>query len=108
MQEKKSFQYKNERMKKEEDKKTFEFGAIIKNDPKNSPNTGEWKNQFPVVDRKKCIGCGLCKIVCPEGAISIEDFDGEKKAVIDMRVCKGEGMCATVCPKGAITIVKKK
>jgi len=31
------------------------------------------KNRFPIVDEEKCVGCGLCKVVCPvEGCISLE------------------------------------
>ncbi len=84
-----------------------EFGAIIKNDPKNYPNIKSWKNQVPIIS-DKCIGHGVCESVCPEGAISIREINGKKRAVVDYNLCKGEGMCATVCPTGAITMRKFK
>ena len=53
-----------------------------------------------VIDKDKCIGCGICKKNCPVNAIS-----GEIKQphVIDPEVCVKCGLCITKCPKGAIS-----
>jgi pyruvate ferredoxin oxidoreductase delta subunit len=81
------------------DWQNIEEGAVIAHDPKKSPRTGDWRYICPKVDKKLCIGCGVCFEYCPEAAI---DFDSERKADIDFNVCKGCGVCATVCPQRAI------
>ncbi len=48
------------------------------------------------VDRKKCIGCYLCQINCPTGAIVVDKKS--KKAEVDQGLCILCSMCAEVCP----------
>jgi hypothetical protein len=50
-------------------------------------------------DSSKCIGCGTCAEVCPEGAFEIKN----KKAVFNERNCHGCGGCVRKCPSKALT-----
>ena len=56
-----------------------------------------------------CLGCGICKKVCPTGAISYKK-DAEGKVVeysFDLKKCIFCGNCAFYCPKGAIKMSKE-
>jgi heterodisulfide reductase subunit A len=55
-----------------------------------------------MVNRQKCVGCGLCGEVCPYGAIEV-DRD-EKVAVVNEVICKGCGVCASSCRSGALDV----
>lgn len=67
--------------------------------------TGTWRNERPVVDKAKCISCGICWKFCPDMSI-IEDAEG--KADVDYEFCKGCAICAAECPVGAITMVEEE
>ncbi len=53
------------------------------------------------VDPDKCIGCGICYIVCPTG--SFEMVNGKAVWKYGMEVCGESGVCRYVCPVDAIT-----
>jgi 2-oxoacid:acceptor oxidoreductase delta subunit (pyruvate/2-ketoisovalerate family) len=76
-------------------------GTTIKN------KTGAWRIFFPVVDHEKCIGCGNCSNVCPEG-ICFKTEQKNSKGIFfyerDLDYCKGCGLCAYECPVKAITM----
>jgi putative YpdA family bacillithiol system oxidoreductase len=61
------------------------------------------KGQHPRIDTAKCIGCGSCADVCPEGDV-IAVFAG-KAAIINGHKCIGHSLCADACPVGAIEMV---
>jgi len=51
------------------------------------------------VDEEKCIGCGSCEAICPEG---FEIVDGKSKAKDKMAQCIEKA--ANTCPTKAISI----
>lgn len=57
----------------------------------------------PEVDPKKCIGCGSCTRVCPEG--DILRLVDHLSTLVSPTKCVGHGECAVACPAGAITLV---
>jgi len=51
------------------------------------------------VDADKCIGCGLCHVVCYDGANQAMRFDQiTRKAEVDEERCVGCLLCRHVCP----------
>lgn len=54
------------------------------------------------LDPKRCIACGACREVCPEGAVS------ERPDLrIDRRRCTACARCAVCCPASAIRVMGK-
>lgn len=59
----------------------------------------------------KCIACGICQNVCPNGTIEVvsrtEEVDGKKKKMLDTYhynhgMCTFCGLCVKNCPTGAL------
>lgn len=65
-------------------------------------DTASWRIVRPVMDKKKCINCGICMGYCPVNSIS---RDENKVFHISYDYCKGCGICAAECPKKAIDMV---
>lgn len=53
----------------------------------------------PSLNKKKCVGCGMCSRFCEHHAIEVKD----KEWHFDAKKCAGCGECYTACPKEAIS-----
>lgn len=80
-------------------------GVIPKPATSREYRTGEWRSFRPILDKSKCVRCGLCWIYCPDAAIKLRD-DGSYE--IDLTYCKGCGICAEECPPKAIKMVEEE
>lgn len=58
----------------------------------------------PIIDEDLCIGCRLCEMLCPYGAIKVEKTDKGFKARSIEVACKGCGVCGASCSARAITM----
>jgi Pyruvate/2-oxoacid:ferredoxin oxidoreductase delta subunit len=66
------------------------------------PNDALIIEEVKEIDEDKCVGCGLCELLCRREAIKIVEKENGKKATIDRNLCKGCGICAAACPRDAI------
>ncbi len=54
----------------------------------------------PALKKNECVGCGVCRDICPVKAITIT----KGKAVIDRKKCIRCFCCQEFCPKGAMKV----
>ena len=64
-----------------------------------------------ILDKKRCVGCDICKTVCPREAIEIRGRNetgrgelGQPTITIDENKCSFCGICNAICPFGAFTL----
>lgn len=61
---------------------------------------------LPVLDREKCVHCGVCDLVCPDLCLVWGEGEGgtfERELMgVDYRYCKGCMRCVESCPTGAL------
>jgi len=68
------------------------------------------------LDRKRCVACELCSLICPREAISLNvpekeswpEEAGPRKASLDIdeEKCQFCGICNCICPFGAVRVSK--
>jgi thioredoxin reductase/Pyruvate/2-oxoacid:ferredoxin oxidoreductase delta subunit len=66
-------------------------------------NSDEPLTLHPIVDSAKCMGCGACTRVCPEG--DILQMINHKAVLVTPTKCVGHGECEAACPFDAIELV---
>lgn len=64
-------------------------------------DTASWRIVRPVINKEKCVECGICLTYCPVNSIEFND----NKYIVNYNFCKGCGICANECSKGAINMV---
>ena len=55
-----------------------------------------------IINYDRCIGCKMCMIACPFGAISVDPLN---KKVVKCDLCIGDPACARFCPTNAIEYI---
>jgi NAD-dependent dihydropyrimidine dehydrogenase PreA subunit len=53
------------------------------------------------LDGEKCVGCGMCMVVCPHGVFILQNRNAE---ILHRDACMECGACSTNCPTGAISV----
>ena len=61
---------------------------------------GKALRSVPNLKKKDCVGCGVCRDICPAKAIRIKNG----KAIIDRSACIRCFCCQEFCPKGAMKV----
>lgn len=53
--------------------------------------------------KESCYGCGICALLCPNGALEIgEEENGRRRVYITPHKCTGCGVCRAVCRENGI------
>ena len=81
--------------------KTVEKNPVVRNILKSA------LTKFPVVAKKRCIGCGVCATACPQKMITMIPHGKKKVADINLKECIRCFCCHELCPHKAIDIKSK-
>ena len=66
----------------------------------------EGRTHIPLIEHEKCNRCRMCRLLCPDLAITLNEGTG--RVEIDLDFCKGCGICVAFCPKEAIDMRLEK
>ena len=71
------------------------------------PTSALYRNTAGIiaVEEKRCIGCRMCSLACPFGAMH---FHATKKAAFKCDLCQGEPQCVRVCAPGTLKLVERE
>jgi anaerobic carbon-monoxide dehydrogenase iron sulfur subunit len=61
--------------------------------------------QAKVVNYDKCLGCRMCVVACPFGAMR---YDPSRKKVFKCQLCDGDPQCVKFCPNEALKFLPKE
>ncbi len=61
--------------------------------------------KLAVVDKKRCVACGVCENTCPLRAVQVHRGC---YALVQISRCVGCGKCAKNCPVGCIEIKERE
>ena len=53
------------------------------------------------LDEKKCVGCGMCLLVCPHSVLSLTNGTAE---IVNRDACMECGACSRNCPAEALSV----
>jgi NAD-dependent dihydropyrimidine dehydrogenase PreA subunit len=57
------------------------------------------QNILPLIDLRRCTGCGICEQLCPTSAVEIRLGKAE---IVRPEACSFCDVCESYCPEGAI------
>lgn len=57
------------------------------------------------INQDKCLGCGLCSLVCPYGGI---EYNPEARQTFKCDLCDGKPRCVDACPNKVITLLQSR
>lgn len=66
-------------------------------------DTASWRIVKPVMNKEKCVECGICLTYCPVNSIEFKS----DKYIISYDFRKGCGICSNECPKTAIDMIEE-
>ena len=57
------------------------------------------KRVLPVINKQKCVLCGLCVDTCPEGVLALQ---ADELVIANPQNCTYCATCEETCPEGAV------